>query len=216
MPLEDWLRIVVPAFITILGGFAAAMWGARVGFARTRRERAFDRRVSWYEEVIEASAVYEEPLAHLRRDYLNKLVVRREKESPNSSGVTHKERDGEVHLPKRFRPEPGFWTRVVEAEADLRRALRLHDLHTTGDAGDECAHVLNTVATLAVGQWFDLGPAPELSWTDIPSRQSRLSQMRRALESELREILRYSSWLQRTFPKWAQRREVRRLVQEQY
>jgi len=203
----EWIQLFLPGVVAIIGAFAAAWFGARIGFRRSVRERAFDRRLEWHEEVVASLAAYDEVLGRLRNNYLNELVVKEAARRGSGPQPKNAPRD----LPKSFRPKAEVWSEVVQTEASLRRSLHLFGLYTDGDAKDGCSSILDRTATLAAGQWFDLGPAPEIPWADIPVRRSALAQTRRILEEEIRAVLEYDSWLLRKWPWLRRRREIARL-----
>ena len=65
--------------LTSAGAFLAAWLGAYLGFRRSRKERALDRRVGWYEMVIQTLAQYEGELERLQAFSQNLLIVKKVK-----------------------------------------------------------------------------------------------------------------------------------------
>jgi hypothetical protein len=178
--MPDWLTLTAP----IVGSFVAAWFGARTAFRQTLKQLALNNRVAWYEEAIRSLAIYEDVLKRLDQNYLHTAVVKnRSKE-----------------LPAKFRPERDRWKELVDAEARVRRALQLHEVYTAGSIRTQCSVTLNTVADLAAGQWFDLGPVPEIPSSALV-RRYRLPSVRMALEWELRRILQMDGWLRSQFPR---------------
>jgi hypothetical protein len=198
-------KMISPAVLAAGGSFIAAWLGARFAFKKTRRERAFDRQVEWFERTIDALAHYEEALTQLSNDFHRELFIRRPPLTPTQ---------GKVDLPARFRPDAKVWKVVADTEAALRVSLQLHEVFTKAEIGDLCAPILSRTATVAGGPLVEVAESPEVTWTDLPSRTMQLANLRRSLEDELRLLLGYGSWLRRKWPRLWRKLEVRRLGRE--
>jgi hypothetical protein len=205
--MPEWINVIAP----ILGGFAAAWFGARLAFRKTVRERALAGRIAWYEEAIRSLFAYEEILQRLDKDYFNIALVQpmlARRSDPKAAS------DSQLpEPPRRFTPSPELWKELVDTEARLRRSLQLHDVYTEGSTRTACSVTLDRTATIAVGQWFVIGDATSISRDDLVRRYS-IATTRRALEMELRRILQYDGVIRSTFP-WINKKFVMRDLRRQ-
>src|ERR1035437_1305730 len=94
------------------GAFIAAWVGAYLGFRRSKKERALDRRVGWHESAIQSLAQYEEQLERLHGYSLNVLVVQRARDEPGSVDPVKKE-----DLPMQIKVPAALWSELRDAES---------------------------------------------------------------------------------------------------
>ena len=199
----------------IAGGFLAAWFGARLAFRRTLRELALTGKVAWHEEAILSLAAYEEVLERLKNNFLRSVYVKSKSSAVPQSSQPEQERWKELVEAESFQPEPRRWKELVEAESRLRHALQLHEVYTRSDTLNSCSFALKN-ATLAEGQWFDLGPAPKLQKKDV-FQGYQFNRVRVALQSELRALLQMDGWIRSNFPKlnkWLRIIELKRQLKK--
>ena len=170
----------------VIGAFLAAWAGAQLGFRKSKKERALDRRIAWHEETIQALAQYEEQIERLRKMVLNTLIVQ---PTALPDGSRDSLAPGPSDLPRKVRAPQEAWTELSVAEGRARAALRLGDLYTEGRASLSCSTALSTSVNLVIGNWADVRPEPEIEWAGLPSRALSVAGTRRMLQESLRVIL---------------------------
>jgi hypothetical protein len=174
MPPIDYGSLLSAA----VGAFFAAWAGAHLGFRRTKKERALDRRVEWHEEAIQSLALYEEQLNRLRKHALNALIVPLATTKPD--------------LPTLIKVRADVWKELGECEGRVRAALRLADLYASDVAKVKCSVALQSVVNIVAGQWLDVSNEPEIPWADVQSKLMSTGDVRRSLFESLDVVLELS------------------------
>jgi len=199
-----------PWLITLLSGaagaFIAAWAGAYIGFRRSRRERALDRRVNWHEEAIQSLAQYEDRLERLRAHAMNVLVIQRTRDgTPGTSSAADAP-------PTTIRAPVALWTDLAETERRARAALRLADLYTEGKTQLECSVALGNSVNMVTGQWIDISAEPMIPWANLQSKAFAAAGVRRSLQGSLTVALELDGTLAAVLgPRFRRWRTIRRL-----
>ncbi len=203
---------MVPAWVITfisgaVGAFVAAWAGAYLGFRRSKKERALDRRVGWHEVAIQSLAQYEERLERLRAHALNVLVVQGVDNRPADAAPPRPE-----DIPRLIKAPAILWTELAEAESRARAALRLGDLYTDGRTQLDCSVALTRSVNMVSGQWMDINPEPAIPWADLQVKAMAAATVRRSLQDSLRLVLELDGILATILgPKYRKRRALRQI-----
>lgn len=202
----------MPAWlITLLSGaagaFVAAWAGAQLGFRRTKKEKALDRRITWHEEAVQSLGEYEESLERLRAYSMNVLVVQRSRERSTNAPPP-----GPDDVPRTIKAPPSLWADLGETERRARAALRLADLYTNERTQVECSSALSNHVNMAARQWLDVSPEPEILWTDLQIKAFSTATIRQRIQESLRVVLELDGYVATLLgPKYRKWRTLRRL-----
>jgi len=187
-----------------VGAFVAAWAGAHLGFRRTKRERALDRRINWHEQTIQALARYEERLERLHSYSRNELIVQRLR----SGGSSIQSPDD---LPKTIKVPRALWSELREAEEPARAALRLADPYTDLETQVACSTALAHTVNVVSSQWMDISPEPEIPWVELGMKAIRVGSVRLKIQDSLVRVLELDGVVASLFPSIARRRLIRRI-----
>ncbi len=187
-----WLELL-KALAGPVATFLAAWAGVYLGFRRTKRERAHDRRVAWHEQAIQALAKYEERLERVDGYSRNVLIIQR------SHGGTGPPVDAEA-LPKTVKVTSALWSELREAEEPARAALRLAAVYTDLGTQIVCSTALRSTINVVAGQWIDVSPDPEIPWINLQYKAIQTASVRGKIQESLRQVLELDSFLARLSP----------------
>lgn len=186
------------------GAFAAAWAGAHLGFRRTKRERALERRINWHEQTIQALARYEERLESLHRYSRNALIIQRSR--PDAAPIQSSDA-----IPKTVKVPQAIWSELRDAEEPARAALRLADLYTDLETQVACSTAVTNTVNVVSSQWIDIGPEPNIPWDELRMKAIRTGSVRLRLQDSLKRVLELDGFIAALFPSTARRRLTRRI-----
>lgn len=199
---------LIPVLSGALGAFFAAWAGAQLGFRKSKKERALDRRVAWHEETIQGLAQYEERLERLRRHAMHVVVVQGGQAQDSVSAAPTA-----GDLPRTIPAPAALWLDLADAEIKARGALRLADLYTDERTRIDCSVALSNSVNMVSGQWLGIGPEPQIPWLDLQSKASAAAALRRKIQDSLAEVLELHGALAGLLgPKFRKWRTLRRLA----
>jgi hypothetical protein len=203
---------MLPAWLVTLlsgaaGAFVAAWSGAQLGFRRSKKERALDRRIAWHEESIQRLAEYEEALERLRSQALNTLIVEGTRSNPSETGL------GPKNIPPIVKADAQLWEDLGGIERRARAALRLADLYAAEmKTRVDCSVALDNRINMVAKQWADLSPTPQIVWTDLSTSAQASASLRRSLQDSLKLVLELDGLLATVLGRgYRQRRDIRRI-----
>ena len=200
--------MVVETFLSgALGAFIAAWAGAYLGFRRTKKERALDRRIAWHDEAIQSLAQYEDRLEHLERHARHVLVIQAQQNRPQNAPPPKPE-----DLPRTVKAPAPLWDELGTAEGRARAALRIADLYTEGRTRIDCSVALNNTVNMVLSQWIDIGPDPQIPWLELRTKALAVADLRRTIQESYIVILELSGfWASIRGPQYRQRRALREI-----
>jgi len=208
--IPDWISTFASG---AAGAFIAAWVGAYLGFRRSKRERALDRRIGWHESTIQSLAQYEEQLERLHGYFRNVLIVQRPRDDSNSIDPANK-----IEFPTHIKVPATIWSDLRDAESSARSALRVGDIYAEGRAKVDCAVALSNSVNTVSGQWLDMSTEPLIPWAELARKVTASADLRRSLQDSLTIVLELDGILGRIlgakYRKWQQIRILKRLIAE--
>jgi len=163
------------------GAFIAAWVGAYLGFRRSKKERALDRRVGWHESAIQSLAQYEEQLDPVKKE----------------------------DLPMQIKVPAALWSELRDAESRARGALRVGDLYAEGRAQVKCSSALSMSVNVVSSQWLDISAEPMIPWAELSAKAYACADLRGSLQESLKVVLELDGIVARTLgPKYRKWRKI--------
>lgn len=195
------------------GAFGAAWIGAYVGFRRSKKERALDRRIAWHEATIQSLAQYEEQLERIHAHTMNFLIAQR----TNAAQKAGKS-DENAEMPNRVRISAPLWKELRDIESKARGYLRLADLYTEGRTQSDCSVALTNTVNVVSSQWLDISDSPEIAWASVSNTAMFTATLRRKVQDSLRLVLELDGFIGHIlgpkYRRWSKIRGLKKLQAE--
>lgn len=208
--IPDWALTFISGSA---GAFIAAWVGAHLGFRRSKKERALDRRIEWHESTIQSIAKYEEQLERLNDYFKNELIVQRPREKLASADPVKME-----DFPVQIKAPAALWNELREAESRARGALRVGNLYVEGRTQVDCETAMSSSVNVVSSQWLDISAEPMIPWAQLGGKVYAVANLRGSLQESLKVILELDGILARIlgakYRKWLKIRLLKRMIAE--
>ena len=127
----DWVQVITSLVVGAVGAWFSSKFALRQGLERSKREKAFDRRLDWYEKALRSTMKFkgfnEQIASVLRKDDLptlekmvsGNLQVTRSMQRTINEAIVFADKSTYVQLKRVFKE---FQTRIIEMNQQLAKS----------------------------------------------------------------------------------------------